>query len=229
MSESPSELRMARSTIPQPLSRRPRSQPGDGDVTWSIVARDPDSGAVGVAVATRFLAAAGLCLNAASGVGALSTQAMINPTYETRGLQLLREARSADEVVADLVGSDLGRNHRQVHAVDALGRTGAHTGEQCLDWAGHLTDDGVSVAGNLLSGPGVVEETLRAYQAGADQPFAERLITALLAGQRGGGDARGQQSAGLSSTEPRTIPTSPCGWMTITRRSTSFDASTTFG
>lgn len=166
-------------------------------MTWSIAARDPITGAVGVAVATRFLAAAGLCLGAASGVGALSTQATINPTYGPRGLQLLREGRSADQAVADLVSSDVGRDHRQVHAVDALGRTGAHTGSQCLEWSGHVTGAGVSVAGNLLAGPGVVEETLRAYRAGADLPFAERLITAMHAGQRGGGDNRGQQSAGV--------------------------------
>lgn len=166
-------------------------------MTWSIVARDARTGAVGAAVATRFLAAAGLCLSAASGVGALSTQATINPTYGPRGLQLLRHGHSAAEALRALVDSDQGREHRQVHVVDATGATAAHTGTECLPWAGHVGGDGVSVAGNLLSGPAVVEQTLASYQAAADRPFAERLLAALAAGQRAGGDARGQQSAGI--------------------------------
>jgi uncharacterized Ntn-hydrolase superfamily protein len=166
-------------------------------VTWSIVARDPRTGAVGAAVATRFLAAAGLCLNVASGVGALSTQATINPTYGPRGLRLLRDGLSAAGAVRALVDPDHGRGHRQVHAVDAAGTTAAHTGADCVPWAGHVGGDGVSVAGNLLSGPEVVEQTLAGYQAAAHLPFAERLLTALAAGQRAGGDARGQQSAGI--------------------------------
>ncbi|HET8589144.1 MAG TPA: DUF1028 domain-containing protein [Nakamurella sp.] len=166
-------------------------------MTWSIVARDARTGAVGAAVATRFLAAAGLCLNAAAGVGALSTQATINPTYGPRGLQLLRDGLSAAGAVRSLVDSDHGRAHRQVHAVDAAGGTAAHTGADCVPWAGHVSGDGVSVAGNLLSGPGVVEQTLAGYTAAADLPFAERLLAALAAGQRAGGDARGQQSAGI--------------------------------
>lgn len=166
-------------------------------MTWSIVARDSRTGAVGAAVATRFLAAAGLCLNAASGVGALSTQALINPTYGPKGLQLLRDGRSATQAVDALVGPDAGRAHRQLHVVDAAGRSAAHTGADCVPWAGHVGGDGVSVAGNLLAGPQVVQQTLDAYLAAPELPFAERLLTALAAGQVAGGDARGQQSAGI--------------------------------
>jgi uncharacterized Ntn-hydrolase superfamily protein len=166
-------------------------------VTWSIVARDADTGAFGAAVATRFLAAAGLCLAVESGVGAVATQATINPTYGPRGLRLLRRGGSADGVIAELLASDGGRDHRQVQLVGAGGRTAAHTGSACHDWSGHRAGAGVSVAGNLLAGPEVVSATLVAYEGAAAQPFADRLLTAMRAGQRAGGDARGQQSAGI--------------------------------
>lgn len=166
-------------------------------MTWSIVARDPRTGAVGAAVATRFVAAAGLCLNVASGIGALSTQATINPTYGPRGLRLMRGGRPAPEAIADLLEPDDGREHRQVHLVDSQGRVAAHTGSECVPWAGHRCGDGVSVAGNLLAGPEVVESTLATYQQRADLPFADRMLAAMAAGQRAGGDARGQQSAGI--------------------------------
>ena len=166
-------------------------------MTWSIVARDPATGSLGAAVATRFVAAAGLCLNVAAGVGALSTQATINPTYGPRGLALLRQGRTAPEALDILLESDHGREHRQVHVVDADGRVGAHTGTDCVDWAGHRTADAVSVAGNLLAGPQVVDATLDAYLDGAALPFPDRLLAAMQAGQRAGGDGRGQQSAGI--------------------------------
>lgn len=166
-------------------------------MTWSIVARDADTGLLGAVVATRFLAAAGLCLQVGAGAGAVSTQATINPTYGPRGVRLMQEGRSAAETVAELVASDEGRHHRQVHAVDAVGSTAAHTGAACQHWSGHRTGEGVSVAGNLLAGPAVVAETLAGYAAHADLPFADRLIAAMLAGQAAGGDGRGQQSAGI--------------------------------
>ncbi len=166
-------------------------------VTWSIVARDPATGLLGAAVATKFLAAAGLCLGVAAGVGALSTQATINPTFGPRGLRLLRDGNSARQAVDALVASDAGRDHRQVHVVDAAGLSAAHTGVRCLPWSGHRDGPGVSVAGNLLAGPDVVEATLRCYLELPELPFAERLIDAMTAGQQAGGDGRGQQSAGI--------------------------------
>lgn len=166
-------------------------------MTWSIVALDPDTGAFGAIVATRFLAAAGLCLAVESGVGAVATQATINPTYGPRGLRLLREGSAPDGALAELLASDDGRDHRQVQLVGAGGRTAAHTGSACHDWSGHRAGAGVSVAGNLLAGPKVVTATLAGYQGGASLPFADRLLAAMRAGQDAGGDARGQQSAGI--------------------------------
>lgn len=164
-------------------------------MTWSIVARDAATGAFGVAVATRFLAAGGLCPHAESGVGALSTQAMINPTYGARGLALLRAGAPAEIALAVLIDADPGRDTRQLHLVDRTGRAAAHTGDACVDWSGHRTGPDVSVAGNMLAGQRVVDDTFDAFAAGGARDFADRLIAAMEAGQAAGGDKRGQQSA----------------------------------
>lgn len=166
------------------------------DVTWSIVARDKD-GAFGVAVATRFFAVGALCPHARSGVGALATQALINPLYGPHGLDLLAEDVPPAEVVKSLTAPDEGREQRQLHMIDARGRIAAFTGSQCIDWCGHVVRDGFSVAGNMLAGPRVIEDTADAYQKGATLPFAERLIAGLEAGEAAGGDKRGKQSAAL--------------------------------
>ena len=166
-------------------------------MTWSIVARDPESGAFGVAVATKFFAVGALCPYAQSGVGALATQALVNPTFGPRGLRLLAEGRPAAAVVEALIAADDGRETRQLHVLDGNGGLAAHTGKGCIDWCGHLGGDGFSVAGNMLAGPRVIETTAAAYRAAAGQSFAERLIRALEAGQAAGGDKRGQQSAAL--------------------------------
>jgi uncharacterized Ntn-hydrolase superfamily protein len=166
-------------------------------MTWSIVARDPASGAFGVAVATRFFAVGALCTHADGGIGALATQALINPTFGPRGLRLLREGLDASSVVAALVAADPGRGSRQLHLQDARGGIAAHTGADCVPWCGHLVRDGFSVAGNMLAGPQVIEATAGAYEAGSALPFARRLIGALEAGEAVGGDKRGKQSAAL--------------------------------
>jgi uncharacterized Ntn-hydrolase superfamily protein len=164
-------------------------------MTWSIIARDK-SGAFGVAIATRFFAVGALCPHAASGVGALSTQALVNPHFGKQGLELLRAGIAAPEAVQRLIAPDEGREHRQLHIIDSAGRIGQHTGAQCVDWAGAIAGDGFSVAGNMLLNGKVIEETARAFRESA-KSFAERLIGALEAGEAAGGDKRGKQSAAL--------------------------------
>jgi uncharacterized Ntn-hydrolase superfamily protein len=164
-------------------------------MTWSIIARDA-SGAFGVAIATRFFAVGSLCPHAQSGVGALSTQALMNPHYGPQALAMLREGVAAPEVVKRLTAPDDGREQRQVHVIDSAGRIGQHTGRQCVDWCGAVSGDGYSVAGNMLANDRVVRETAKAYQ-GSRKAFAERLIAALEAGEAAGGDKRGKQSAAL--------------------------------
>jgi uncharacterized Ntn-hydrolase superfamily protein len=166
-------------------------------MTWSIVARDPASGAFGVAVTTKFFAVGSLCPHARSGVGALATQALVNPTWGPRGLRLLGEGVAASMVVEALLASDMGRETRQLHVLDRQARSAAHTGRDCVGWCGHLLRRGFSVAGNMLAGAAVIEDTARRYEEEAHLPFAERLITALDTGQAAGGDKRGKQSAAL--------------------------------
>jgi uncharacterized Ntn-hydrolase superfamily protein len=165
-------------------------------MTWSIVARDP-SGALGVIVASRFFAVGALCPYAHSGVGALSTQALVNPLYGARGLALLSQGVGPAEVLKSLLADDAGREHRQFHLIDAEGIVAAHTGSQCLEWSGQIAGAGFSVAGNMLAGPQVIEDTAQAYDAGCDLPFAERLIAAMIAGEAAGGDKRGKQAIAL--------------------------------
>jgi len=173
-------------------------------MTWSIIAKDPETGSYGVAVTTKFFAVGALCPYGAAQVGALATQALVNPLYGHDGLRLLAEGRSAEQIVSILTAADSGREVRQLHVIDREGRTAAHTGRECVDWCGHLTGEGVSVAGNMLAGPTVVEATIETYQRRADLPFAERLMAALDAGQSEGGDKRGKQSAAIKiwRTEP---------------------------
>lgn len=166
-------------------------------MTFSIVARDPATGAFGVAVATRFFAVGALCPHAEGGVGALATQALINPLLGLDGLAMLRRGMAAGEVVQSLMDADPGRAARQLHLQDSLGRIAAYTGADCIAWCGHRIAEQVSVAGNMLAGPQVVDDTLRAYQEALSLPFAERLIHALRAGETAGGDKRGKQSAAL--------------------------------
>ena len=166
-------------------------------MTWSIVARDA-SGALGVAVASRFFAVGALCPHARSGVGALSTQALVNPCYGPRGLDLIESGMAPLDVLASLTDADDGRDHRQLHMVDGEGRVAAHTGAACIDWCGHLAGEGFSVAGNMLTGPHVLYATAAAFAAGSGSlSFAERLLAALDAGDAAGGDKRGKQAAAL--------------------------------
>src|SRR6266478_5400508 len=137
------------------------------------------------------------CPHAMSGVGAIATQSFTNPIFGTRGLHLLQEGVPAQDVVDILVAGDEGRAIRQLHLIDAKGRNAAYTGASCVAWCGHRLGDGVSVAGNMLTGAAVVDDTFASYAASAGRPFAERLIGALDAGEAAGGDKRGRQSAAL--------------------------------
>ena len=166
-------------------------------MTWSIVAREGVSGAFGVAVTTRFFAVGALCPHAKSGVGALATQALINPSFGPEGLALLEAGLEPGEILRRLLLPDEGREHRQLHLIDRHGRVAQHSGKSCIGWFGARAGKDYSVAGNMLAGERVIEDTARAYEAGAGLPFALRLIAALDAGQAAGGDVRGKQSAAL--------------------------------
>jgi uncharacterized Ntn-hydrolase superfamily protein len=165
-------------------------------VTWSIVARERKSGKFGIAVATKFFAVGALVPYIAADAGAVATQALVNPFFGVNGLRLLREGYPAAATVSTLVAGDAGRDHRQLHVMDRHGHAAAHTGKSCVAWCGHKSGGDFSVAGNMLAGPQVLDETAERYAAHA-LPFARRLIAALRAGEAAGGDKRGRQSAAL--------------------------------
>lgn len=165
-------------------------------MTWSILARDKH-GHLGVAIASRFFSVGSLCVHTRRGVGAIATQALMNPLYGQAGLDLLAQGLPASEVIAALVAGDDGRAQRQVHVLPVQGPGAAHTGAECIDWCGHLLRDGFSVAGNMLAGARVIEATAEAFASSRAPTMAERLLDAMDAGEAAGGDKRGKQSAAL--------------------------------
>ena len=169
--------------------------------TFSIVAFDPDTQELGVAVQSRAFSVGAGVPWAEAGVGAIATQASTNESFGPRGLALLRSGYSAPEVLEMLLGSDPGRENRQLGIVDTRGGASSFTGSQCLTWAGDTTAVGLAVQGNILAGPEVVSEMMRAYTS-TDGELAERLLAALHAAQAAGGDRRGQQSAALLVVRP---------------------------
>jgi uncharacterized Ntn-hydrolase superfamily protein len=166
-------------------------------MTWSIIARDPETGQIGIAVATKFFAVGARVPHIAAGLGGIATQALVNPYYGIDGLKLLHEGRQPADIVKTLISGDAGRESRQLHIMDAKGRIAAHTGSECVDWCGHVRGDGFSIAGNMLAGAAVLDNTAKAYVANAKLPFPQRLIAAMHAGEAAGGDKRGKQSAAL--------------------------------
>lgn len=169
--------------------------------TFSIVACDPSTSEVGVAVQSKFLSVGSAVPWAIGGVGAIATQAWANTTYGPRGLALLQEGKAPDEVVLWLTDSDEHRDERQLGIVDATGRSATYTGARCMDWAGGIAGTNFAAQGNILAGKGVVDALASAFQQSQGH-LADRLIAALRAGQAAGGDRRGKQSAALYIAKP---------------------------
>ncbi len=165
-------------------------------MTYSIVARDSATGEIGIAVASRFFACGSLVPHVAP-TAAIASQAFVNPLWGTQGLPRLVRGDAPDTLFADLVGRDAGQAMRQAHALAPDGRIAQHTGAECVPWAGHASGPDISVAGNMLTGPEAVRDTLQSYLDLPDLPFAERLLAAMQAGEDAGGDKRGKQAAGL--------------------------------
>src|SRR5437763_3582189 len=140
-------------------------------MTWSIIARDPSTGQIGIAVATRFFAVGARVPHIAAGIGGVATQALVNPYYGIDGVKLLREGREPREVLETLIAADAGREARQLHIMDAAGRIASYTGRECVSWCGHIEDNGFSIAGNMLAGARGLDDTDQAYMAGESLPF----------------------------------------------------------
>jgi uncharacterized Ntn-hydrolase superfamily protein len=165
-------------------------------VTYSIVARDPATGDLGVAVQSKFLAVGAVVPWARAGVGAVATQSFANVAYGPDGLAQLSQGSLAQDTVDALVGPDEHRATRQVGLVDAHGGSATYTGADCLAWAGGRTGDGWAAQGNILAGPSVVDALVDTLLAGA-RPFPELLVACLAAADEQGGDRRGRESAAL--------------------------------
>lgn len=166
-------------------------------MTWSILVREPEKGALGIAVASRFFAVGALVPHIRDSRAAVATQAFVSPLWGIEGADRIAAGEAGEAVLADFLKRDAGAPLRQWHAIDGAGRIAAHTGAGCTGWCGHVAGPDVSVAGNMLAGPQVVEATRDAWLARADLPMAERLLAAMEAGEAAGGDKRGRQSACL--------------------------------
>jgi uncharacterized Ntn-hydrolase superfamily protein len=175
-------------------------------MTWSIVAKDPLTGQIGIGVSTCAFAVGARVPFIATDVGAIASQAFMNPFYGSRGLELMKAGASAADVIRIVTDNDEGRGDRQVHAMDQARRFAAYTGANCVPWAGHLIRESFSVAGNMLAGPQVIEETARVFAAESAMPFAQRFIAALKAGEAAGGDKRGKQSAAILTHDSEEYP-----------------------
>lgn len=172
-------------------------------MTYSIVARSGDGSCLGVAVASKFLAAGAVVPAAEAGVGAVATQSFVNLRYLPDGLALMGTGVPAADALRRLTEADPLREERQAAMVDAAGRSAAFTGSGCIDWAGDRSGPDFSVQGNCLTGPQVVEAMATAFaDSGAATALSRRLLAALLAGDRAGGDRRGRQSAALLVVTP---------------------------
>jgi uncharacterized Ntn-hydrolase superfamily protein len=168
-----------------------------GPGTFAIAGRCQRTGMLGIAIATSEMAVGSRCIHVAPGAGVVISQAASNPALGHQGLALLRAGHRAPEVVEALAAADPFPERRQLGCVDAGGRTAARTGAQTKPWAGHRAGAGCVAAGNLLVGAGVVAAMAEAFAAGGDRPLWERLLAALEAGKRAGGEPAGEKSAGL--------------------------------
>jgi uncharacterized Ntn-hydrolase superfamily protein len=175
-------------------------------MTFSLIARCPDTGMFGVAAATALPAVGKLLTHAMGGVGAVATQAQLNPYLGIDGLNLLKHGRLANEVLDILSGQDPRAGARQFAVIDRDGNTAAWTGKQCPDWAGARSRPGLSVQGNRLAGEHVVDAIVDAFDASSGKTLDERLMEALEAGDRAGGDTKGERSATIYIADKEDYP-----------------------
>jgi uncharacterized Ntn-hydrolase superfamily protein len=171
-------------------------------MTFSIAGADPDTGDVGVAVASKFLAVGAVVPFARTGAGAVATQSFADVTLGSRGLDALAAGGAPTAILEQLLAGDPEREMRQAGIVSAAGQAATFTGSGCMEWAGGRIGTGYAAQGNILVGPGVVDAMAAAFEASAGAPLAERLLAALTAGDAEGGDRRGRQSAALIVARP---------------------------
>lgn len=175
-------------------------------MTYSIVARDPRSGELGVAVQSHYFSVGSVVTWARSGVGAIATQSMAEVSYGPMGLDLMAAGKTAPDALQSLLETDSKSETRQVGMVDAMGNVGVHTGSRCIDFAGHIAGDQFSCQANLMSNDTIWGAMEREFRSKADLDLPERLLAALEAAEDAGGDARGKQSTALLVVSSKAYP-----------------------
>ena len=193
---------IALAIVPGSQARDPVPAGTEPCATFSIVATDPETKEHGVAVASKVLAVGAVVPWAKAGVGAVATQSYANPTFGPKGLELLGGGKSADETMKLLTESDEGRDNRQVGIVDKDGKGETYTGKKCMAWCGGKTGKNYACQGNLLAGEAVVADMAKAFEE-TKGPLAWRMIAAMEAGDKAGGDKRGKQSAAIVIEKPK--------------------------
>lgn len=165
--------------------------------TFSITARCKKTGMLGIAISTARPAVGGLAPYIKTGVGAIATQALLNPYYGINGIKYLEQGMSPEEVLKQVLSEDKENEKRQLAIVDNEGRTVGYTGDDTVPWAGHYVGDQFVAAGNMLVGEETIQAMAESFEANEDEYFPKRLLASLRAGQDAGGDKRGRQSAAL--------------------------------
>lgn len=176
--------------------------------TFSIVAKDPQTGEMAVGVQSHWFSVGALVPWGRSGVGVVATQSFVNPAYGPKGLSLMEEGKSAAEALQILVAQDEGRAYRQVAFLDASGNAAAHTGDKCVEAASHIIGENFSVQANMMLNDEVVPAMAEAFRKNDQLPLAERVVKVLQAAQEAGGDIRGKQSAALIVVGPEKVENS---------------------
>ncbi len=165
--------------------------------TFSIVARDPVTGEMAVAVQSHWFSVGTAVSWGEAGVGVVATQSFVNKSYGIKGIALMKEGKSATDALSELLAADEGREVRQVAMIDVNGNVSAHTGKNCIDFAGHIIGKNYSIQSNMMLNNKVCTAMAKAFEASEGKPLAERVLASLQAAQAVGGDIRGKQSAAL--------------------------------
>ena len=178
--------------------------------TFTILARCPRTGVLGISMATYSLGVGGYCPSISAGVGVLSSQALADPRLRPVGMKILEAGSSAEQALKGMQDSDQYTDYRQIGIVDAQGRLAVHTGPKTWDWSGHKTGQEYIAMGNRLSGPQVIDAMVRAFESSDADDLEERLLLSVEAGRDAGGQLQGQRSAALIVYHEETYP-----WMDL--------------
>ncbi|WP_324720312.1 DUF1028 domain-containing protein [Salinimicrobium sp. HB62] len=173
--------------------------------TYSIVARDAETGEMAVGVQSHWFSVGSIVSWGKSGVGVVATQSFVNPAYGPKGLELMEQGKNPSEALGILLAQDEGKEYRQVAFLDTSGNTAAHTGENCVEAADHITGENYSVQANMMLNQTVVPAMQKAFLEHKDLPLAERVLKVLQAAEASGGDIRGKQSAAIIVVGPEKV------------------------